>query len=142
MSSNLRDHLQAIYNQHGKLTPMLVVAAARDGDEVLSSRLEWDDSKAGEKYRLMQAADMIRSVKVVYAETKEGPQTCRAFTAVKQNDTATCNYMPTAEALADSFTSKLILKDAEREFRMFHARYRHLEQYRDILQRGLNDAAS
>ncbi len=36
---NLRDHFQAIYDQHGQLTPALVVQVARPKDHPLHDRV-------------------------------------------------------------------------------------------------------
>jgi hypothetical protein len=46
----------------GKITPRMVVDAARDEDSPLHSYFEWDDAIAAEKYREMQARTLLRSV--------------------------------------------------------------------------------
>lgn len=48
---NLRDSLQAIYDKNGRLTPQLVVNAAKNPKSALHSRFEWDDTKAAARYR-------------------------------------------------------------------------------------------
>lgn len=49
----------------GRLTPELVVDAAKDKKSPLHSQFEWDDKKAGHQYRIEQARTLIRSVQVV-----------------------------------------------------------------------------
>lgn len=139
--SSLRDSLQAIYDENGRLTPALVVDRAVT-DETLHARLEWDDTVAGHRYRLVQAADLIRSVRVVYGETKEGKKSVRAYTAVFDADSTNANYMPTGDALLDPFTYQLVLRSAEREMKMFARRYRHLKEFGDIVRNALQDEAS
>lgn len=51
--------------REGRLLPVEVVESARDDDSPLHSHFEWDDSLAGEKYRLHQARALIRTVKLM-----------------------------------------------------------------------------
>lgn len=48
----------------GRLTPQAVVDAAKDPDSALHDRFEWDDSKAAAEFRLEQARELIRMVRV------------------------------------------------------------------------------
>jgi len=48
----------------GKITPEELVQAARDENSPLHHFFEWDDDKAAEKYRLMQARTLIRSCRL------------------------------------------------------------------------------
>lgn len=54
----------------GRITPRLVVEDARDPESALHACFEWDDSVAGEKYRIMQARALIRSVPLVIKENR------------------------------------------------------------------------
>ena len=49
----------------GTVTPSAVVESARKKTSPLHECFEWDDIKAGEKFRLTQARQMIRSVQLV-----------------------------------------------------------------------------
>jgi len=46
----------------GKITPKMIVEAARDESSLLHDYFEWDDTVAAEKYREMQARTLLRSV--------------------------------------------------------------------------------
>lgn len=59
----LRRELLALV-QEGRLSPATVVEAARPADSPLHEFFEWDDSVAAEGFRLIQAAGLIRRVKV------------------------------------------------------------------------------
>ena len=50
----------------GILSPYDVVAAAQAEESPLHNAFEWDDVRAGERYRLMQARVMLTTVKVEY----------------------------------------------------------------------------
>ena len=56
--------ISRIYNENGSITPDLVIKAAEDPNNVLHHLFEWDDSKAGNAYRVDQARQIITSVKI------------------------------------------------------------------------------
>lgn len=128
---NLRDELLAIYKANGELTPGAVVQVARDPKHPLHNRFEWDDSVAAEKYRLDQARQLIRVVKVTETRGNELLRT-REFVSVHRE--AGPSYVPIDEVKADPFTSKLVLQQAAREWRQMFARYRHLEEFLDAVR--------
>jgi len=139
---NLRDHLQAIYDQRGLLTPALVVDAARDETHPLHTRFDWDDTTAAERWRTQQAADLIRSVRVTYATTPNGPRDVRAFVAVRQEDSPAANYTPVHDAMGDDFTSRLVLADMQREWKVFKRRYDYLAEYAALIAAEAQQVAS
>jgi len=139
MSTNLRDHLQAIRDEHGTLTPALVVDLARDPEHPLHSRFEWDDSVAAEKWRLEQAGQLLR---VTYKPIPGKPRDLRAFSAVKGEDTPTSEYMPTEEVLANPFTRELLLKQLKRDWQTFKRRYDHMAEFAAFITAQLQDEAS
>lgn len=130
--------LLEIRSQHGDLTPQVVVDEARDDAHPLHSRFEWDDSVAGEAYRRVQAAELIRSVKVVYAETPEGEERkVRAWSSTRQGN----GYKPTEEILQDDFSRTLLLRQAEREITALKRKYGHLKEFADILNAAAAEVA-
>jgi len=54
--------LARINAQHGGLQASVVVAEAEPKDSPLHGEFEWDNKKAGHKYRLMQARTLIRLI--------------------------------------------------------------------------------
>lgn len=138
---NLRDLLTDIYQRHQELTPELVVDEARPVDHPLHTRFEWDDTTAAEKYRQVQAAELIRSVKIVYRDAPV-ERSVRGFVNVRPNTGPNRGvYMPTEEAVADDFTRKLLLAECKREWQAFKAKYEHLAEFADIIKEGLPGAA-
>ncbi len=128
---SLLGHLQAIRDECGELTPALVVETARDPEHPLHSRFEWDDSVAAEKWRLEQASQLLRVVKLPADPSR--PNDLRAFVAVKGKDSHRADYMPTEEALADEFARKLVLRDMEREWRLLKRRYEHMREFAQLI---------
>lgn len=139
--SGLRDELLAVRAQHGKLTPQLVVDAARDPGHPLHSRFEWDDAVAGEAWRRQQAHDLIRKAKVVYREADESKpeKSVRAFVAIRAEDGHV--FDPVEEVAQDPFRQRLVLADMEREWKALFARYKEFEEFLSLVRQDVSDAA-
>ena len=59
------DELARIHAECDRLTPQVVVDESRPEDAPLHPAFEWDDSLAGERYRHIQAKDLIKTVEVI-----------------------------------------------------------------------------
>lgn len=138
-ATDLRSILTAVREEHGTLTPRLLVDIARDPEHPLHHRFEWDDSKAAEKWRLEQAGQLLR---VTYAPLPGKPRDMRAFMAVRGDDSPTSEYVPTGEALADEFTRTLLLRQFDREWKAFKRRYSDLREFADLILSDLESEAS
>ena len=97
-SESIRGELAAISEAHGVLTAPLVVERARDPASPLHDLFEWDREQAAEKWLLIQAAALIRRVKIhiVRASTENkvvAIQPTRAFVS-PQNERRTAANLP------------------------------------------------
>lgn len=140
---SLRDQLQAVYDERGKLTPQIVLDVARDPGHPLHGRFEWRDDVAAERYRVEQARQLIRSVRVVYkpADEKNAQVLGRAFHAVRDSEEEYV-YEPAEKVAADPVLSKLVLADMEREWRTLRRRYQHFAEFRDLVRADLSEMES
>ena len=89
------DELTRLHDKYGNLTPHVVVDEARDEESPIHDRFEWDDTKAGEEFRLGQARKLIRVVLTVgpqgnstpmfvhVIDADEGPMYVRTTVAVE-----------------------------------------------------------
>jgi hypothetical protein len=114
---SLREQLQAIYDEHGKLTPELVVQAARVPSHPLHDRVfDRAPNEAAEAWYRHRAHELIQSVKVVYKEADEnGPErSVRAFHCVPSP--AGPVYEPADEIVVDDFKRALLLREMERDW--------------------------
>lgn len=137
--SDLRGHLQEIYDLRGRLKPEDVVEAARDSDHPLHSRFEWDDTTAGEKWRRHQAHELIQSVKVVFKTRTGQPRDVRAFHAIRSEKDHV--YEPVERIVEDDVKTRILLQDMEREWRSLKKRYEQFEEFYDMIRRDLSEAA-
>ncbi len=67
------EELQRINQEHGEITPPLVVDEARPDDSPIHEIFEWDDYVAAEHHREHQARKLIRSIEVVKPEGNTEP---------------------------------------------------------------------
>jgi len=141
VSSGLREQLQAIYDQHGRLTPAIVVEEARAPDHPLHHELEWDNEIAGEAYRLQQAHELIQRVRIAYKTAPGGERrSLRAFQAVRGEDGY--RYEPTERVVHDPFLSRLVMADMEREWRQLKRRYEHFAEFWDLIRGDAGEEAA
>jgi hypothetical protein len=138
----LHQQLLDIRSARGQLTPQDVVDTARDESHPLHARFEWDDQLAGEAYRRAQAGELIRSLKVVFAESPEGDERrVRAWSAFPESPDQQ-GYVPTEEVMQDPFAAKLLLRQAERELKAFQRKYGHLKEFADLVAATLTSGAA
>ncbi len=130
--TSLRDQLLTIRDQHGALTPRLVVDEARDESHPLHTRFEWDDSVAGEKYRQQQAHDLIQVVRLTFTDRKGTERSVRAFHALRGEDGY--SYEPAETVAADPVLSQVLLMDMQREWKSLQARYGHFSEFVRMVQ--------
>jgi len=99
--------LEKIKKKQGKLTPQLVLKEAKKRKSPLHDYFVWDDSEAGQQWRLQQARTMIGNiVEVVLVEGKKTAQ--RSFFAVKTGKQA--EYVTLKEAVTIPSHRQAILK--------------------------------
>lgn len=126
MTAGTREELRSIYERHGRLTPALVVEEARPEDHPLHHRFCWDDEEAAERFRLVQAATLIRQVKVTGRALE--PMELRAFlhvpgSADDDGAKALSSYVPEDEVRGDPRMQALVLAQMEREWRLLKRRW-------------------
>lgn len=133
---DLRTALTNIYQNYGELTPQIVVDEARPKNAPLHSHFEWDNREAGEAYRRMQAARLIRSVPLQYDST-DRTKYVRAFSSVREaGDPAAQGYQPTEEVLADPLSAKILLRECERAIADLQRKFGHLAEFADLLRKA------
>ena len=126
---SVREELERIYNTDGVLTPAAVVDDARPEDAPLHSRFEWDDSVAGEQYRMVQARQLIRSVRVtVQPQPEASPVQVRVFHNVADEDESR-KYVPLRVLMEDPESAQRVLRRAWDEWLQLKRKYADLDGF-------------
>lgn len=111
-----------------EVTPENVLDKARDDSTELHKCFEWDNSIAGEKYRLIQARDVIRHFVIEYKKDEEEPQKIRTY----QISTTTNQYKPTRVILQNPDEYATLLERAKDELRDIQRRYNTLAELEEV----------
>lgn len=150
---SLDEELRAIREEYGKLTTKLVVDVAREsvGSE-LHQRLylDLDDDKAADVGRRYIAGALIRQFRVTYkdpARPKSPERSVRAWHSLpsigeEDDESGGYEYVPVEEVVRDPMTLQIVLREMEREWKAFKARYAHLKEFAEIILRDLGDEAA
>jgi hypothetical protein len=113
------EELERLRGEHGKLTPELVLEAAKEEDSPLHAAFTWDDDAAGQKWRLIEARRLIVSVKVLNSPAgKPTP----AFVSVRTPE-AGRTYVPVAQAMSSEELRVRVLAEARQAIEALERRY-------------------
>lgn len=137
--SDLKSLLNGIYVQRGQLDGETVVAEATPQDHPLHNHFEWDDSKAGHRFRVHQAEKLIRRVKIetLPPSADDGPHYVRAFVSNRQAGIPDRNgYSPIEDVVQDDISYQMLLKAFQRQVSELERRFGHLKEFRDIMTRA------
>lgn len=107
----------------GKLTPPVVVEAARPVVSPLHEAFEWDDQRAAELHREDQARHLISSIRIVQplANPRDEPSVIRAYVNLSEGTARA--YVPMYRVLESEELLKQAVEQAAAELRAFEKRY-------------------
>lgn len=71
IKKGVQEVVNKIYAEVGEVRPSALVEAARPKSSPAHNAFEWDDSKAGEEYRLIQARTWIRRIEIIVDDQPE-----------------------------------------------------------------------
>lgn len=109
------------------ITPQAVLERAKDENSELHKCFEWDNDVAAEKYRKIQAGNVIR---MLYIETKsEDEPPLRVLS--RTYDTV---YQPTRTFLTNTTEYEDLLKRALSELESFRKKYETLSELEQIFE--------
>jgi hypothetical protein len=134
---SVKDCLEQICEKHnGVITVDLVVKEARKKTSPLHTYFVWDDSEAARQYRLIQAGELIRRVKVTYSPREDVSYKVRAFfnvVSTEENEEGKKIYVPIKEALNTPSYREQLLAEAKRDADTFVKKYKVLNEVKDIV---------
>jgi hypothetical protein len=102
--------LLELERNNGQLIPADVVEAARDPESPLHSHFNWDDSDAAEKFRLMQARTLIRTVRLEIT-IRDVPLSVVGYVRDPDADTKTAGYRNVAKLRTEEDSARATIID-------------------------------
>lgn len=124
------DELDALRDSHGHVTARLVLERARRSRSKLHKFFDWDDTSAAEKYRLQQAGQLIRSIRVVIEGDDQPQREMRAYVNVVTEESRV--YIPAIEAMSDEAYRQQLLDRALAELEAWRGRYDQMTEFAAI----------
>lgn len=132
MKTEKLEELKAIYRDNGLLQAEQVVERARDPESPLHDDFEWDDDKAAEQYRLVQARQLIR-VAVSIDPNLDEPVKVRVFTSLKSDrKNPGGGYRSMQDVLAHDGMRQELLQQALAEFKSARDKYKEVKELAEV----------
>ncbi len=120
------------------LTPHVIVEKAKSKNSPIHDHFEWNDSVAGEKYRLWQARYLINQIHIVVENAEGDEESIRAFhnISIKYEENEEDNergYVTVEEVKDNPDYLAIIISKAHDEllgWQQKYAQYRNLSKFR------------
>ena len=132
------EHIQKLADEHGEVTPMILLEDARPEGSVLHPCYEWDDTKAAEKYRLHQSKLIIANLTVVSINDSEEIRPTNAFVTINERNER-ASYVSVVQALSNKETKEQVIRNAKAELNMFKQKYQNLVDLSKLLKDFLSE---
>lgn len=137
-AAKVGQELEVLYEEHGKVTPPIIVEDARNEERETHKLIEWDEAAAAEKYRLEQAKYIMRNI-IVVTKTEEIPEEepkiikLRVYENVK-TDEGDRYYMPLQSAMEREDTRSWLLAQALKDLMAFRRKYGQLKELAGVME--------
>lgn len=131
------DAIREIAEIHGHVTPQLVVDAAKPKDSPLHNNFEWNNTKAAAEFRLIQAAHLIRKIKVTIEASEDQKVSVRQFVNVApiNDDEPTSGlYVTVQDAMEVTSYREQLLNQCRRDIVAFKTKYAALTEAASIIK--------
>lgn len=142
----IEDELAAIWNSRARLTPADVVEVATAPEHPLHRYFEWNDTAAAAEFRLVQAARLIRSVKVRFTVERPGGEVedlvVRRYVAPRAAGVSVdvpAGYVPQEMARENPEIRAAILRQMQREMTSLRRRYAHLGEFWRLMDEMMDE---
>lgn len=112
------------------LTPDNVLEVAKDESNVMHNMFEWDDTVAGQKYRLWQARNIISNIRVNVISDDSEKRKIRAFVTTKKETV----FEPIEKVVKDTDRYSILLNNAYRELNYIKYKYDTLAEIQELLK--------
>jgi hypothetical protein len=133
---------ERIEQQHGKVTPQIVVDASRDSSSPLHPLIEWDNTVAGALWREDQAGQLISAIYVINVrnDTEEELPPIRAFVRITEapagNEELTepKSYTAISRVMSDEDLRDSYRRQAFKTLAQWRDRYQDIEEFTRIFE--------
>lgn len=114
------------------LTAEKVLTAARAKSSPLHQCFTWDDTKAGEQWRLLEARKLIKDVTVTYSIGKDKQVTVSRFVSLASDRVGGNGFRDMNRVLSERDTRSELLKTALEELERLKNKYSMLQELANV----------
>lgn len=114
-----------------EITNVSVLEKAKDKNTELHKCFEWNNDIAGEKYRLVQANQIIGSISIVINEDTEQEKAIKKYVKIKVNEDKSV-FKSIVEVVENDEEYQQVIKKAETEFISYKNKYEELLDLKDL----------
>ena len=115
-----------------KSTTNILKAIEEHPNHVIHKYIEWDNKKAGQRYRLGQVRNIVNHVYVRIIRTNDS-MPVRAFFSVKEDDDTEPLYVDIKTTFTDTYTRSQVLNRAKNELDNWRERYSVYNEFKPII---------
>ena len=131
------EYIEAIKKRRGGITPQLLVVEANKKRSLLHDCFEWNDSKAAEEYRIVQAREILRFLVIEIESETETEETryIRAFIAppeIEQDDGA--SYVTIEQVRSDEDLHEAYLRQLKQELDAIKNKIKTYKEFAAVVQ--------
>jgi hypothetical protein len=120
---------------NGRLETKAIVQVARDEDNPLHKCFEWNDDVAAERYREVQARQVIRSIRVVSLSPEGQPDLVRCFVNVEGTEDEARSYVAVTTLVEDVTLFEQARQQFLKDLRVFEQRYKQFVALKALVVR-------
>ena len=122
------EEIMEICDDIGSASPRDILERARDETTELHKCFTWDDSKAAERFRIIEAGQLVRLMVIKEETVPTNRPEVRMFYKTDNES----GYKPTEYIVRQEDEYKTLLQRAQRELRAFKAKYSMLKEFEEI----------
>jgi len=122
MAVTVEQVLRDMYESRGRLDPKDVVDEARDPRSPLHKSFTWNDDEAAEQWRLQQARQLIRSIKIERVENTQEPRTVK-FVRAFVHDPVNDGYLATEDVAKLPDVRERVLDEMRRDLTRLQSKW-------------------
>jgi hypothetical protein len=122
MSATVEQVLRDMYEARGRLDPKDVVDEARDPQSPLHKSFTWNNDEAAEQWRLQQARQLIRSIKIERVENTQETRTVR-FVRQYVHDPGQDGYLATEDVAKLPDVRERVLDEMRRDLTRLQSKW-------------------
>ena len=128
--------IRELAKKHGNVTAEIVLRAASKKNSPLHSHFQWDDTRAARLYRLEQASELIRRIKVEYSISENRSVRVRAFHNVSNSPDVINSkgvFVSLDTALSVQSYRDQLLDNCKRDMSAFRQKYAALTEAAGVI---------